>query len=104
MIHVLRSIFFSIFLIGTSGLASNESNEISYTEAGPIVILRSHDQKVSNLLANEGDTLQTAIRDSLKRKINSVRTFIKSKDFTKNVKDIKYKACYVISVRLSAHQ
>ena len=75
MIHVLRSIFFSIFLIGTSGIASNESNEISYTEAGPIVILRSHDQKVSNLLANEGDTLQTAIRDSLKRKINSVFDF-----------------------------
>ena len=75
MIHVLRSIFFSIFLIGTSGIASDESNEISYTEAGPIFILRSHDQKVSNLLANEGDTLQTAIRDSLKRKINSVFDF-----------------------------
>ena len=75
MIHVLRSIFFSILLIGTSGLAINEPKEISYTEPGPIIALRSHDEKVSSLLANEGDTLQTVIRDSLKRKINSIFDF-----------------------------
>ena len=75
MNHVLRTIYFSIFLIVGSTLVSSNASELSQPPIGPIASLLAHDKKVSILLENQGDTLQTVISDSLKLRINSIFDF-----------------------------
>ncbi|MEE3234173.1 MAG: ABC transporter substrate-binding protein [Candidatus Latescibacterota bacterium] len=75
MKHVLRTIFFSIFLSVATKATSSEVDELSQPLTGPITSLKAHDEKVRNLLKDQGDTLNTVIRDTLKLRINSIFDF-----------------------------
>ena len=75
MILVLQTICFSLFLTLSKNAIANELSELHLSLKSPIATLRAHDDKVRELLEDQGDSLKIVVRDSVKLRINSIFDF-----------------------------
>ena len=75
MILVLQTIFFSLFLTLSTNAIASELSELHLSLKSPIATLRAHDDKVRELLEDQGDSLKIVVRDSVKLRINSIFDF-----------------------------
>ena len=75
MILVLQTICFSLFLTLSTNAIASELSELHLSLKSPIATLRAHDDKVRELLEDQGDSLKIVVRDSVKLRINSIFDF-----------------------------
>ena len=75
MILVLQTICFSLFLTLSTNAIASELTELRLSLESPIATLRAHDDKVRELLEDQGDSLKIVVRDSIKFRINSIFDF-----------------------------
>jgi len=72
---VLQTICFSLFLTLSTNAIASELTELHRSLESPIATLRAHDDKVRELLEDQGDSLKIVVRDSIKLRINSIFDF-----------------------------